>query len=179
MGEQIRKRALFFLPHPPLRPCHAPPSHSHGSVLQNIGNSTVHARSGASHSPDTKPICIGAKEVVSLRPVEEEVVPLPLMVRAPWGNNDEEEKFASGIGTCTVVPPKEEEVQFASGIGMSTADIILSVLLEEEEVEFALEIGTSTANLWFKCPICLGYWYDCKSNGLPHRKLHLVRNGDA
>jgi hypothetical protein len=71
---------------------------------------------------------------------------------------------------CTAVPPEKEEVQFASRIGRSTADTILSVLPDEEEVEFASWIGTSTANLWFNCPICLGYWYDRKSNVFFHIK---------
>jgi hypothetical protein len=103
--------------------------------------------------------------VVPLPLVEEEVVPLPLVVRAPWENNDnEEEEFASRIGKCIVVPLEEENVQFASGICTCTTYTILSIPPEEEEVEFASGIGTSTTNLWFKCPICLGDWYDRKSN---------------
>jgi hypothetical protein len=108
------------------------------------------------------------EEVVPLPPVEEDVVQLLLAVRVPWENSDNEEEFASGIGTCTAVPPEEDEVQFASGIGMSTMDTFLSVPPEEEEVEFALGIGTNTANLWFKCPICLVDWYDRKSNVFFH-----------
>jgi hypothetical protein len=91
---------------------------------------------------------MGAKVVVvPLPPLEEEVVPLPLAVRLPWENSDEEEEFASGIGTCTAVPSEEEVVQFASGIGTRTVDTILSIPQKEEEVEFALGISTCTTNL--------------------------------
>jgi hypothetical protein len=130
----------------------------------------VHACSDVLHSPDTNPICIGAEEVVLIPPVEEEVVPFLLAVRVPWENSDEEEEFASGIGTCTAVLSEEEEIQLALGIGTSTADTILSVPLEEEEVEFASGIGTSTTNLLFKCSICLGDWYYRKSNVFFHIK---------
>jgi hypothetical protein len=73
--------------------------------------------------------------------------------------------FCGGFVTNVVLLPLvEENVQFASGICTCTTYTILSIPPEEEEVEFALGIGTSTTNLWFKCPICLGDWYDRKSN---------------